>query len=444
MKRALVLGGSIAGLLAARVLADHADEVWIIEPDTLEDAPTIRRGAPHSGQAHTLLGMGRTVIEKLLPGIVREMVREGGQLISSGPGGAQWFLNGRPKVPVRGGSVVCVSRPFLEWHIRRRVLALPNVTLAKGTATGLTATGERIDGALVRLPGAVDSDRYLADLVVDATGRSSRLGDWLSRHGYPAPKKRRMPLDLGYATCLFHRAPGQRLAGHVAVISVYTPSKAYNGPSSMTPIEGDRWLTLVSGYGDRRPSRDLDEFKARCRANPAPPLQLLPDACEPASEVYVYRFPDSIRREFDQLTRFPAGLVAVGDAVASFNPTYGQGISVAALQAVAISDWLSGEPGAVDGPASRYFEQVREVVDAAWRFNAVQDCCLPHVNTPKPFGWRLRRTLAEAVQSATVTDEVVHRAFLEVINMTAKPERLRQREILWRAGTAALQRRRTG
>src|SRR5690242_18353339 len=103
MKTALVLGGSIAGLIAARVLADHADEVWIIEPDFLEDAPVIRRGAPQGSQAHALLGKGRAVIEQLLPGIVRQMVREGGQLVSSGPGGIQWFLDGRAKVPVPGG-----------------------------------------------------------------------------------------------------------------------------------------------------------------------------------------------------------------------------------------------------------------------------------------------------------------------------------------------------
>jgi 2-polyprenyl-6-methoxyphenol hydroxylase-like FAD-dependent oxidoreductase len=437
MKMAIVLGGSIAGMLAARVLADHADQVQVIEPDFLEDAPVIRRGAPHSSQAHALLGKGRTVIEQLLPGIVRQMVREGGQLISSGPGGAQWFLNGRPKVPVPGGSVVSVSRPFLEWHIRRRVLALPNVGLVKGTATGLTATGERVDGALVRLPGAVDSVRHPAKLVVDATGRSSRLNDWLGQYGYQGPVKHRLALDLGYATCLFHRTPGQRLAGHVAVYSFYTPRKAYNGPSSMTPVEGNRWLTLVSGYGDRRPGRDLAEFKARCRANPATALQELPDACEPASEVFVHRFPDSIRRDFHRLSRFPAGLVAAGDAVASFNPTYGQGMSAAALHAVALADWLR-EPGAMDGPAYSYFRRVHEVVDVAWRFSAEQDCYLPHVDAPKRFGWRLHRGLAEAVQSATITDQVVHRAFLEVVNMTATPDRLRRPKILWRVGAAAL------
>jgi 2-polyprenyl-6-methoxyphenol hydroxylase-like FAD-dependent oxidoreductase len=333
-----------------------------------------------------------------------------------------------------------LSRPFLEWHIRRRVLALPNVALVMGTAIGLTLTGDRVDGALVRPPGAVDSVRHQAHLVVDATGRSSRLSDWISHHGYPVPKKSRVPVDLGYATCLFHRAPGQRLAGQIGAFSVYTPRKAGIGPSSMMPVEGDRWLALMSDYGDRRPGRDFGEFQARCRTHPALSVRSLPDACEPVSEVYVHRFPDSTRRDFDRLPRFPAGLVVVGDAVASFNPAYGQGISVAALQAVALADWLR-EPGAAEGSAYPYFRRVRKVVDDAWHLSAVQDRYLPHVDAPKPLGWRLRRTLDEAVRSATVTDEVVHRAFLNVVNMTATPDQLRRPEILWRAGVAAARRR---
>lgn len=441
MKTALVLGGSIAGMIAARVLADHADGVWIIEPDLLEDAPVIRRGAPQGSQAHALLGKGRAVIEQLLPGIVREMVREGGQLVTSGPGGLQWFLDGQPKVPVPSGSAISLSRPFLEWHIRRRVLALPNVALVKGTATGLTLTGDRVDGALVCPPGAVESVRHQAHLVVDATGRSSRLSDWIGHHGYPAPKKSRVPVDLGYATCLFHRAPGQRLAGHIGAFSVYTPRTADNGPSSMMPVEGDRWLMLISDYGDRRPGRDFGEFQARCRAHPAACVRLLPDACEPAGEVRVHRFPYSTRRDFDRLSRFPAGLVAVGDAVASFNPAYGQGISVAALHAVALANWLT-ERGVAEDSAYLYFRRVREVVDDAWRLSAAQDRYLPHVNARKPLGWRLRRSLDEAVRSATVTDEVVHRVFLNVVNMTATPDRLYRPEILWRAGAAAVRRHR--
>jgi 2-polyprenyl-6-methoxyphenol hydroxylase-like FAD-dependent oxidoreductase len=442
MKTALVLGGSIAGLIAARVLADHADEVWIIEPDILEDAPVIRRGAPQGSQAHALLGKGRTVIEQLLPGIVRQMVREGGQLVTAGPGGIQWYLDGRPKVPVPGGSGISVTRPFLEWHIRRRVLALPNVALVEGTATGLTLTGDRVDGALVRPPGAASSARHPASLVVDATGRSSRLSDWIGQHGYPPPRKHRVAVDLGYATCLFHRAPGQRLGGQVGAFSVYTPRRADGGSSSMAPVEGDRWLVVLSDYGDRRPGRDFGEFQARCRAHPAVPIQLLPDACEPASPVYVHRFPDSTRRDFDRLPRFPAGLVAVGDAVASFNPAYGQGMSVAALHAVALGDWLR-EPGAAGSSAYPYFRRVRAVVDDAWRLSAAQDLYLPHVHAAKPVGWRLRRRLDEAVRSATVTDEVVHRLFLNVVNMTAAPDRLRRPEILGRTALAAMRRRRS-
>lgn len=435
MTRAVVLGGSIAGLLAARVLSGYADEVVIVEPDPLDGGPAPRRGTPQSSQAHSLLGAGRATIDQLLPGIVRQMVHEGGQLLRSGPG-TQWLLDGRPKAPVRGGSVVSVSRPFLEWHIRTRVLALDPVRVLRRTAAGLTLTGDRVDGALVRAPGALEPTRLPADLVVDATGRSSRLADWLARHGYPAPPKQRLAVDLGYATCLFHRPPGQRIGGCVATHSAYTPSRARSGPSSMTPVEGDRWLVLVSGYGQRRPGRDLDAFLARCRQDAAAPLRLLPDLCEPVTGVAVHRFPDSFRRDFDRAERFPAGLVAVGDAVASFNPTYGQGISAAAMHAVALGGWLgTGEPS-----AQPYFRRVRGIVDDAWRTSAEQDRFLPHVEAPRVFGWRLRRRVTEGVLAATVTDPVVHRAFLEVVNMTAGPERLRTPEILLRSAVAPFRR----
>jgi len=440
MKVAVVLGGSIAGLLAARVLTGYADEVRIVEPDVLEDGPQIRRGAPHSSQAHSLLGLGRATIEQLLPGIVRSMVHEGGQLLR-GSHGAQWFLDGVPKTPIGGGSIVSVSRPFLEWQIRRRVLALPGIQLCQGTGTGLTLTGNRVDGVLVRPPRAVESVHVAADLVVDATGRASRLAEWLGRHGYPAPPRQRVGLDLGYATCLFHRSPGQRIDGYVAAHSAYAPRRAHRGPSSMTPVEGDRWLVLVSGYGADRPGRDFDAFVQRCRSDAAAPMRALPDACEPVSDVYVHRFPDSVRRDFDRLSRFPAGLVVVGDAVASLNPTYGQGISSAAAHATALDEWLRGAPE-LDEAAHPYFRRVRSVLDDAWQTSVVQDRLLPHVQTAKPLGWRLRGRVHEAVLAATVTDPVVHRTFLEVVNMTASPDRLRRPGILWRAGVAAYRRRR--
>lgn len=431
----MVLGGSIAGLLAARVLTEHVDEVVVVEPDALDGGPVPRRGTPQSSQAHSLLGLGRATIDQMLPGIVRQMVHEGGQLLRGGAG-AQWLLDGRPKVPVRGGSIVSVSRPFLEWHVRTRVLALDRVRVVRGTGAGLTLTGDRVDGALVRLPGAVDTVREPADLVVDATGRASRLTDWLGRHGYDPPPKQRLAVDLGYATCLFHRPPGQRIGGCVATHSAYTPSRARSGPSSMTPVEGNRWLVLVSGYGARRPGRDFVEFVARCRDDAAAPLRLLPDECEPLTEVFTHRFPESFRRDFDRAARLPAGVVAVGDAIASFNPTYGQGISAAAIHAVVLGEWLGS------GAASTYpyFRRVREVVDNAWRTSAEQDRFLPHVAVPMPVGWRVRRRVAEGVLAATVTDLVVHRTFLEVVNMTAPPGRLRTPEILLRSAVAPFRR----
>ncbi|MGA8115996.1 MAG: FAD-dependent oxidoreductase [Actinocatenispora sp.] len=438
MKKALVLGGSIAGLLAARVLADHADEVTIVERDDLDCGPAVRRGAPHSNQAHSLLGLGRITIEQLLPGTIRQLVRDGGQLLRGG--GSQWFLDGRPKAVIKGGSIVSVTRPFLEWHIRRQVTDLDRVRVFRGSVSGLTMTGNRVDGALVLPPDATEPVRLDADLVVDATGRSSRLSDWLGRHDYPAPPKDRVQVDLGYATCLFDRPPGGRIGGYFAAHSAYTPSRATRGPSSVTPVEGNRWLVLVSGYGDDRPSTDPDDFAARCRADAAVPVQLVPDECVPVSDVAVHRFPASQRRDFHRLDRFPAGVIVAGDAVASFNPTYGQGMSSAAMHAAGIADWLGTGPDLAE-PAYAYFQRIRPVLDDAWRTSAIQDLYLPHVDGPRPLGWRLRRGVSETVLAATVTDAAVHRAFLEVVNMTAGPGLLRRPGVLWRSARAGLRRR---
>lgn len=430
MKKALVLGGSIAGLLAARVLADHADDVCIVERDDLDGGAEIRRGVPHSSQAHSLLGLGRATMEQLLPGVIAQIVHEGGQLIRGGED-ARWFLDGMPKTPIRGASIVSVTRPFLEWHVRRRVTALPQVRVLRAAAAGLTVTGDRVDGVLV------NGDSHLAaDLIVDATGRSSRLTDWLGRHGYAPPPKRRVGVDLGYATCLFHRPSGQRIGGYVAAHSAYTASRAQRGPSSITPVEGNRWLVLISGYGADRPGRDPAEFAERCRSDAALPLRLLPDASEPVSDVYTCRFPDSMRRDYHRAGRFPAGIVAVGDAVASFNPTYGQGISSAAMHAVALGAWLGAAPSLAEPPHA-YFQRIGEIVDDAWRTSAEQDLLLSHVDGQRPFGWRARRRLSELVLAATVTDPVVHRAFLEVVNMTSGPDHLTRPSIVGRAVLAA-------
>lgn len=435
MRSAVVLGGSVAGLLAARVLADHAEDVCIVEPDDLRAGPRIRRGVPQGAHSHILLGRGREALEGLLPGLCAQLVADGAHLVDFEADGG-WFLDGTQRVPIPGEDLLSLTRPFLEHHLRERVLALPRVRLMAGRATGLTITGDRVDGALVLADGAVDAQRVAADLVVDTTGRASRLADWLTRLGYEAPARHRVGVDIGYATCFFHRPAGQRLGGVTVAHSMRSGRTGRPGASSLNPVEGGLWMALVTGYPDDHPRRDLPDFLHRCRLDPALPMRLVAEACEPATEVATYRFPASVRRDFHRLRRFPAGLIAAGDAIASFNPVYGQGIASAALHAEVLAAWLRGGPE-LDRPAHRYFRGVGRVVHAAWLTSGVNDRLLPHVRTgPLSRRQRTRMRIGSMVAYASLVDLRVARVFGDVVNMRRHPHRMWWPDVLLRSALA--------
>ncbi|ASO19741.1 2-polyprenyl-6-methoxyphenol hydroxylase-like FAD-dependent oxidoreductase [Actinoalloteichus hoggarensis] len=436
MRRALVLGGGIAGLTAAVVLADHAEEVIVVERDDLATDSDPRRpnpSAPHSLGIHEL---ARRQFDRWLPGLTETLLGEGARPVDSG---SHWHVDGVRKAPVAGEPLICLTAPLLQRRLRDRVAALPAVHLIRGKATGLTHHGSRVDGALVADPGRRGpGDRIGADLVVDAMGRSSRLGEWLARAGYPTPPTRRVVLDLGYATRLYRRDPdGRRVDDPDSVYSLRTGRLGPAGGLLLLPVEGDRWSATVLGYGDARPTRDVADFEARCRAEPVAALHRLVRTSAPVSEVAAARHRDSRRRDFHRMRRLPAGLAALGDSVASLNPVYGQGLSVALLQAGALHAWLR-TPGAIDEPAAGYFDRSRVVVDAAWRLSAAGDLLLPNAEARRAWGMPLSRGLAGLLARATITDAGVHRRYLDVAAMRRHPRELARPRFVLSTMRAAL------
>lgn len=431
-----MLGGSIAGLLAAHVLSSYADDVSIVEPDELAGAPGLRRGVPQGGHSHILLGRGREILERFQPGLTAHLIAEGAHLVDVESDGG-FFFDGWQRVPIPGESMLSLTRPFLEWQLRQRVLALAPVHLVRGRACGLTMTGERVDGVLVTTGDPTSTECLAADLVLDATGRASRLADWLVQLGYEPPPKQRVNVDIGYATCFFHRPPQQRLGGVMVAHSIRSSRTGHPGASSLNPVEGDLWMALTTGYQADRPARDLDDFLARCRSDPALPMRLVAQECVPATDVATYRFPGSVRRDYHRMSRFPAGLVAAGDSVASFNPIYGQGMASAALHAEALAAWLRSSPR-LDRPAHRYFRRVGKLVDAAWATSAANDRLLPHVRTDPLSRWeRFQLRVGGMIGYASLVDVEVARVSNDVINMRTHPRRLRWPDMLLRAARAS-------
>ncbi|MER5466254.1 hypothetical protein ABT010_37550 [Streptomyces sp. NPDC002668] len=377
--------------------------------------------------------MGHTQLERWFPGITKELVHGGAHL---GTGTAiQYYVDGilRPNVP--DAHMLGATRPFIEGHIRRRVLALPNVTIRTAQARDLKISGARVSG--VRFSSAADDstmsdDELEADLVVDAMGRSSRLGKWLLKHGWDQAPFERMTVDLGYATAHFHR--GDELPDIVVAHSSPGPASGYQyrealtEPAAITALEGNRWGVVLAGYTNYRPGSDPNEFKARMRRSVSP-IREIAERCELDGDIGTFHFRESLRRDFTELSRFPGGLIAVGDAVASVNPIYGQGLTVAALQASALSAYL--RTGASPHAAAwSYFRRAGVIVNAAWQLSATADLAQHHVASHRPRGYQLTRWIGDKITEASIIDPVVNQAFMDVVHMRERPKTLSHPRVL--------------
>jgi 2-polyprenyl-6-methoxyphenol hydroxylase-like FAD-dependent oxidoreductase len=433
MERGLVLGGSVAGLLAARVLSDHASEVVIVERDDLADGPVTRRGVPQGTQVHGLLARGLEQIEALFPGITQEMVDDGAEVADPGVD-CHWYVNGRPKPASAIGQGVACTRPFLEWHLRRRVTSLDGVQVVRGRAEGLSMVAGRVDG--VALSGAAQPGELLgADLVVDCTGKSTRIDPWLEAGGYTAPPQRRVNVGLGYASRFYARAPDERLAGARGVISLTEDLNRPRGAVAFS-VEGGRWLVTVGGYDKDRPSSDPADFASRLEGDPCIALRQFAHRDDMLSDVSTYRYPVSVRRDFHRCRRLPGGLVGTGDSVASFNPIYGQGMTSAALHAATLGSYLASGASPHE-PAERYFRRLRPVVNSVWTLSTAADFRLSHVTGDRPRGLWVMHRINNLYTKATLRDADLHGLFLRVLNLQERPETMARPDRLIRAYLAS-------
>ncbi|GAA2216590.1 FAD-dependent oxidoreductase [Micromonospora olivasterospora] len=417
MGRAVVLGGSVAGLLAARVLSDHAESVVVIDRDDVQAAGE-RPGVPQGTQLHALLPGGLFQLEHLFPGFRDQALAEGA--VEAPPAARRNYLDGRLKVVVPDDAdSLAGSRPLLEGLIRRQVLRLPNVRAVTARATGLVFDGGATVGVHVDADGVPGVES--GDLVVDAMGRSSRLSEWLEHAGWDRPVTRRMTVHLNYATALFRRRESK--PDPAIVLALHSPRMSSDvAGAAFFAVEDGRWMAMMAGYGDNRPGRTAGDFVRRLREQFPPEFGEVAGN-EMLGDVRTYRHADSRRRDYHALRRFPAGLVSVGDAVASFNPVYGQGMTAAALHAACLSAYLRSGPD-LRAPARGFFGLQKVVVDAAWSMSTSADLALPHVAGPYPRGYRLSGWVSRQIVTATITDVAVARRFNAVVSMREHPRSL--------------------
>jgi flavin-dependent dehydrogenase len=437
---AVVLGASIAGLLAARALSDHHATVTVVDRDTLPAGTANRRGVPQDAHLHGLLARGLAAIEELLPGATADLTARGAVPVDV-QRDFVWVNGGNPFPRTESGlRGLCVSRTTLEAYVRERVAALPGVTiLDRHEAIGLscTADGERVDGAWVLPHGRPDqppahpershgaAHRWLrADVVVDATGRGNRGPTWLRAIGYEPPAEERVDAGTVYVSRDYRRTPGD--APFAGIFAGPSPAAPYGG--FVIAADGDRWMAIMLGVGpDQAPPSDPDGYLAFAAKLPTTRIHELLSTAEPLTEPRRLRVPPAVRRRYERAARLPDGFLAIGDAVCTLNASYAQGMAVAAAQAVALRACIAGDGDPAAGRKQltrRYFAAVASIVDAPWEMATGGDLGYPHVVGRRTVKTRLIGAYVRRVLAAAGRHPAVAHAFLRVANLMAPPPTL--------------------
>ena len=303
--------------------------------------------------------------------------------------------------------------------MRARVRALPNVRLVdRCDVVGLATTPDRrrVTGArLLRRADGSAEEALGADLVVDATGRGARTPAWLEALGYPRPEREQVRVGLGYASRIY-RLPPDALGGDLAVLHAATPPHPRAG--ALQVLEGDRWMVTLAGILGDHPPTDPVGFLDFARSLRFPDIYQAVRDAEPLDDPVAFRFPASVRHRYEKLDRFPGGLLVMGDAVASFNPIYGQGMSVAALEALALRRHL--EHGTAPRPRN-WFRELARVVDVPWDIAAGGDLVFPGVQGRRTAKVRLVNAYLARLHAAAAHDADLAGAFLRVAGLVAPP-----------------------
>lgn len=420
--RAVVLGAGVAGLVTAAALSDVVDEVLLVDRDGPPEEGRPRRGVPQARHVHALLAGGARAVDELLPGFSDDLVAAGAPAGDLGTTVRMRTAGGVLSPAPSGRRVVSASRVLIEDVLRRRVLRLPGVELLPAAdAVGLRVDDGVVTGARLVTRGPAATELELpADLVVDATGRGSRLGHWLVAAGREPLRWESLELDLRYASmglALPEDALGPLLA------SVVAPAPGRPRGASLSRIEDDRWLLTLLGMCGQEPGRDRDAMLRFARSLPAPEIAgALADGGEDAAPAR-FHFPRARRRVVDP-SRLPSGLLVLGDALVSLDPIYAQGMSVAAVQAVALRRGL-GRDGRAGRPVTRRVQrQVTHVATGAWASSAGADLALPEVPGHRSVVQRLMARWMGRVQRAATRDPAVATRFLEVVALLRPPSSL--------------------
>ena len=427
---AVVIGASMAGLLAARALTDHVERVTVIERDALPAGAEHRTGVPQGRQLHILLARGRQVIEGFFPGYREQLLAAGAvpvqvpaDVLVLGPAG---LLDRR----ATGWEALSASRLLVEASVRSRLRELPGITfLERHEVTGLVASrdGRGVRGVEVRSrdAGSGGSADLEAELVVDASGRGSRAAAWLAGLGYPGAALSEVDPNIAYASRMYRIPDGFSADWRAVMLSSQPPSMPRTG--YLFPIEGGRWMVSMVGTAGQHPPTDDDGWRAFARSLRSPVIADALAGAEPLAPVRGHRGTANRQWHVERMARWPERFVVLGDAVCAFNPVYGQGMSTAAVAAETLdgclAEHLRDHSGTdLDGLAVRFQRRLARRNASPWTLSTGEDLRFP-TTTGMRAGpvLRAQHRYLDRLALAATTDTAVAEAYLRVVGMLDEP-----------------------
>ncbi len=434
---AIVIGGSIAGLLAARVLADSFTRVTVIDRDKLPQQPELRKGVPQSAQPHVLFTRGYRILEELFPGIGNELIAAGALTIDwaqefdhFGRGG--WSAKAESASGIV--SLTC-SRPLLEWAIRQRLTAYVKVRFVEACrVTGLLSEPGKTSVAGVSLAAGEESGHtpLLAKLIVDASGRGSQAPAWLKSLGFTPPEETVVNPFLGYATRRYQAPPGLQPDWKVMLIGQSPPSGTRLG--YIAQIENQEWIVTLGGYGRDFPPMDDEGFLAFAQTLPSSRFYQAIQAAKPVSPIYAHRATANRLRHYEK-AKLPQGFIALGDAVCALCPVYGQGMTVSALSALVLRDWLAQYPKN-NLPAGEFQKSLAKSNSLSWSLATAQDLRFPTTAGRRDSGpgWlgKLMHGYSDRLLQMANEDPDLHTLFMEVAHLLKSPLALYHPKVMLR------------
>jgi 2-polyprenyl-6-methoxyphenol hydroxylase-like FAD-dependent oxidoreductase len=409
-KRAIVIGAGMSGLLAARVAAEHFEQVTVLEKDTLP-GPEARKGVPQGKHIHVLWTAGAKLLEQYFPGLFDDLAAAGGESFDNSSD-MRWYHGGVWKMREPAGMRIhSQSRPLLEHHVRRILLQRESVRIRRGSVNGLIMDQGAVRGVSIRPSEGADKD-LAADLVIDASGRGSRLPAWLQAHGLPAPAVEEVDVDLRYATRLYERADGMDWK----CMAVYGRPPDGTRAGVIFPIENNRWIvTLAGSFGDH-PGGDDTGFLDFARALDRPDLYEAIAKATAASDIACFSYPKEIWRRYDRLGQMPGGLTVIGDAMCSFNPLYGQGVTVAALEAAQLDQCLR------KGDSLRsYLRAARNVIRYPWMLATGNDTLYPGGARQRDWWAPALGAYTDRILRLSASHQQAHESLLRVLHLARTP-----------------------